>query len=174
AAAIAALITLLTVRLDPQNYQRYAEWMAGNIWASSWQYVFALLPWLIVLGAIAFMKVKTLDVLSFGDQVATGLGVRVEREKFVLLIVAVGLAAACVSVSGGIAFIGLIGPHIARKLVGSAHRWVMVTAALSGGLLLLLADTIGRLIIQPSEIFAGIVVAIIGAPYFLFLLAKAK
>ncbi|HEL8755926.1 TPA: iron chelate uptake ABC transporter family permease subunit, partial [Listeria monocytogenes] len=80
----------------------------------------------------------------------------------------------CVSVSGGIAFIGLIGPHIARKLVGSAHRWVMVTAALSGGLLLLLADTIGRLIIQPSEIFAGIVVAIIGAPYFLFLLAKAK
>ncbi|AHI56470.1 FecCD family ABC transporter permease [Listeria ivanovii] len=174
AAAIAALITLLSIRLDPQNYQRYAEWMAGNIWASSWQYVFALLPWLVVLGTVAFTKVKTLDVLSFGDQVATGLGVRVEREKFILLIVAVGLAAACVSVSGGIAFIGLIGPHIARKLVGSAHRWVMVTAALSGGLLLLLADTIGRLMIQPSEIFAGIVVAVIGAPYFLFLLAKAK
>ncbi|EUJ27160.1 Iron-uptake system permease protein FeuC [Listeria grayi] len=174
AAAISALITVLSVRLDPLNYQKYAEWVAGNIWASSWQYVFALLPWFVVTCLIAVWKAKTLDILGFGDQIATGLGVRVEREKFILLIVAVALAAACVSVSGGIAFVGLIGPHIARSLVGSEHKWLLPVSALAGGLLLLLADTIGRLIIQPSEIFAGIVVAVIGAPYFLYLLAKAK
>ncbi|MBC1499493.1 iron ABC transporter permease [Listeria weihenstephanensis] len=173
-AAVAALMTLLTIRLDPENYQVVAEWIAGNIWASSWQYVFALLPWLAVLGTVAAFKVKTLDILGFGDQVATGLGVKTEKEKVILLVVAVALAAACVSVSGGIAFIGLIGPHIARRLVGSGHRWVLPISALIGALLLLVADTIGRLIVQPSEIFAGIVVAVIGAPYFLYLLAKAK
>ncbi|MBC1777848.1 FecCD family ABC transporter permease [Listeria booriae] len=173
-AAVAALMTLLTIRLDPENYQIVAEWLAGNIWASNWQYVFALLPWLLVLVTIGMFKVKTMDILGFGDQVATGLGVRTEREKLILLVVAVALAAACVSVSGGIAFIGLIGPHIARRLVGSGHRWVLPISALVGALLLLIADTIGRIIVQPSEIFAGIVVAVIGAPYFLYLLAKAK
>ncbi|MBC1229103.1 iron ABC transporter permease [Listeria booriae] len=173
-AAVAALMTLLTIRLDPENYQIVAEWLAGNIWASNWQYVFALLPWLLVLVTIGMFKVKTMDILGFGDQVATGLGVRTEREKLILLVVAVALAAACVSVSGGIAFIGLIGPHIARRLVGSGHRWVLPISALVGALLLLVADTIGRIIVQPSEIFAGIVVAVIGAPYFLYLLAKAK
>lgn len=174
AAGISALITVLSVRLDPMNYQRYAEWIAGNIWASSWQYVLALLPWFVITCGITFWKAKVLDVLGFGDQMATGLGVRVEREKLILLVTAVALAAACVSVSGGIAFVGLIGPHIARSLVGSEHKWLLPISALAGGLLLLLADTIGRLIIQPSEIFAGIVVAVIGAPYFLYLLAKTK
>ncbi|WP_425487904.1 FecCD family ABC transporter permease [Listeria rustica] len=173
-AAVAALMTLLTIRLDPENYQVVAEWLAGNIWASNWQYVFALLPWLIVLVTVAMFKIKTLDILGFGDQVATGLGVKTEKEKIILLIVAVALAAACVSVSGGIAFIGLIGPHIARRLVGSGHKWVLPISALIGALLLLVADTIGRIIVQPSEIFAGIVVAVIGAPYFLYLLAKTK
>lgn len=91
-----------------------------------------------------------------------------------MLAAAVGLAGSCVSVSGGIGFVGLIGPHLARRLVGPKHQFLLPASALIGSLLVLVADTLGRVILQPSEIPAGILVAIIGAPYFLYLLSKTK
>lgn len=174
AAGISAAMIVLTLRLSPENYQFVAVWMAGSIWGSNWKFVIALLPWILILLPIAFAKSRVLNTLNLGEMPATGLGLAIERERLILLAVAVGLAGASVSVSGGIGFIGLIAPHLARQLVGAKHQYLLPTAALVGSLLLITADTIGRWIIEPSEVPAGIVVAVIGAPYFLYLLAKSK
>ena len=174
AAGISSAMIVLTLRLSPENYQFVATWLAGSIWGSNWKFVLALLPWIVVLMPFVFAKARVLNVLNLGDLTATGLGASIEKERRVLLAAAVGLAGASVSVSGGIGFVGLIGPHLARQLVGAKHQFLLPAAALTGGLLVLIADTIGRWILQPSEIPAGIVVAVIGAPYFLYLLSRLK
>lgn len=174
AAGISAAMIVLTLRLSPEKYQFVASWLAGSIWGSNWKFVFALLPWIVVLLPLAYYKARSMNVLNLGDQIAAGLGAAVERERLGLIAIAVALAGACVAVSGGIGFVGLIGPHLARRLVGVKHQLLLPTTALVGILLVLTADTIGRWILQPSEIPTGIVVAVIGAPYFLYLLAKTK
>ncbi|WP_445677894.1 FecCD family ABC transporter permease [Psychrobacillus sp. FSL K6-2365] len=174
AAGISSAMIVLTLRLSPENYHFVATWLAGSIWGSNWMYVLSLLPWIIVLIPFVFSKARVLNVLNLGDLAATGLGASIEKERRILLASAVGLAGASVSISGGIGFVGLIGPHLARQLVGSRHQYLIPASALTGGLLVLIADTIGRWILQPSEIPAGIIVAVIGAPYFLYLLSKLK
>jgi len=173
-AGISAAMIVLTLRLNPDKYQFVATWLAGSIWGSNWAFVLSLLPWLLILIPFVFSKAQVLNVLSLGDSMATGLGTTIERERGFLLVAAVGLAGASVSVSGGIGFVGLIGPHLARQLVGSRHQFLIPTSALVGGLLVIVADAIGRWILQPSEIPTGIVVAVIGAPYFLYLLSRSK
>lgn len=172
AAGISALMIVLTLKLDPRTYDFVATWLAGSIWGSNWNFVLALLPWLIILIPFVYMKSRVLDVLNLGDHTAVSLGMNLEKERRILLAAAVGLAAASVSVSGGIGFVGLIAPHMTRRLVGNKHKYVIPICALIGAVLVLTADTIGRVILQPAEIPTGVVVAIIGAPYFLYLLAK--
>ncbi|WP_397469520.1 FecCD family ABC transporter permease [Psychrobacillus sp.] len=174
AAGISSVMIVLTLRLSPENYQFVATWLAGSIWGSNWKFVLSLLPWILILIPFVFTKARVLNVLNLGDLTATGLGASIEKERRVLLAAAVGLAGASVSISGGIGFVGLIAPHLARQLVGSRHQFLIPASALAGGLLVLVADTIGRWILQPSEIPAGIVVAVIGAPYFLYLLSRLK
>ncbi|BBI32961.1 FecCD family ABC transporter permease [Cohnella abietis] len=174
AAGISAATIVLTLRLSPDKYQFVATWMAGSIWGTSWKFVLALLPWILILVPFVILKARALNVLSLGDHLAKGLGASVEKERLILLAAAVGLAASCVAVSGGIGFVGLIGPHLGRRLVGPKHQMLLPVSALTGALLVITADTLGRWILQPSEIPTGIVVAVIGAPYFLYLLAKAK
>jgi len=149
-----------------------AKWIAGNIWGDDWVFVLALLPWLAVLIPFTLYKANRLNLLALNEHVAIGVGVALEKERRSLLIVAVALAASAVSVTGGIAFIGLMAPHIAKSLVGPRHQLFLPVAILIGGWLLLLADTIGRHIVEPSGIPAGIMVALIGAPYFMYLLLK--
>lgn len=173
AAGVSALMMVISLRLPPEKYDVLAVWLAGRILGADWGFVLTLLPWMVVLLPYVFLKARTLDVLTFGDSLATGLGVHVEKERLKLLAAAVGLAAACVSVSGGIGFVGLIGPHLARRLIGPNHSFLLPASAIAGALLLIAADTIGRAILQPSEIPAGIIVAIIGAPYFLYLLSRS-
>lgn len=174
AAGISAAMIVLTLRLDPDKYQFVATWLAGSIWGTSWKFVLSLLPWVMVLLPYVIYKARVMNVLSLGEQTATGLGAAVNKEQFRLLAAAVGLAAASVAVSGGIGFVGLVGPHLARRLVGPKHQLMLPASALLGALLVITADTIGRWILQPSEIPTGIVVAVIGAPYFLYLLARTK
>ncbi|GAA0835689.1 iron ABC transporter permease [Bifidobacterium pullorum subsp. gallinarum] len=174
AAGISAAMIVLTLKLSPEKYQFVATWLAGSIWGSSWKFVFALLPWIIVLLPYVMYKAQVMNVLNLGESMATGLGASVTREQLKLLAAAVGLAASCVAVSGGIGFVGLIAPHLARKLVGAKHQMLLPITALVGALLVITADTLGRWIIQPSEIPTGIVVAVIGAPYFLYLLSRSK
>ncbi|MBB6024178.1 iron complex transport system permease protein [Paenibacillus sp. JGP012] len=174
AAGISSAMIVLTLRLSPEKYQFVATWLAGSIWGSNWKFVMALLPFIVVLVPFVLTKARVLNVLNLGDQTASGLGASVERERLILLAAAVGLAASSVSVSGGIGFVGLIGPHLARRLVGPKHQFLLPASALVGSLLVLVADTLGRVILQPSEIPAGILVAILGAPYFLYLLSRTK
>jgi len=174
AAGISAAMIVLTLRLDPNKYQFLATWLAGSIWGSNWKFVLALLPWIVVLLPYVFYKARVMNVLSLGDQIASGLGTSVKGERMKLLIAAVGLAGASVAVSGGIGFVGLIGPHLARRMVGPKHQLLLPASALAGALLVIIADTVGRWVLQPSEIPTGIVVAVIGAPYFLYLLARTR
>lgn len=174
AAGISAATIVLTLRLSPEKYQFVATWMAGSIWGTNWKFVLALLPWIVVLLPFVYYKARVINVMNLGEHIATGLGTSVEKERLLLLAAAVGLAGSCVAVSGGIGFVGLIGPHLARRIVGSKHQILLPTTALVGSLLVVIADTLGRWVLQPSEIPTGIVVAVIGAPYFLYLLAKSR
>ncbi len=173
-AGILALTTLLVVKLEEDQFEFVATWQAGSIWGSNWRFVLALLPWLLLLIPYVLSKARVLDVLNMGDEVAYSLGASVEHERRTLLAAAVALAASCVAVSGNISFVGLLAPHLARRMVGPKHTILIPTCALTGAALVSLADTIARVIVQPAELPAGIVVAIIGAPYFLFLLAKSR
>ncbi|MGJ0907246.1 FecCD family ABC transporter permease [Clostridium botulinum] len=173
-AGISALTTLLVVKLDDTQYNFVVAWQAGSIWGSNWKFVMTLLPWLLILIPYILTKSSVMDILTLSDDIAYGLGASVEKERRKLLAAAVALAASCVAVSGSISFVGLIAPHLSRRLVGPRHRVLLSTSILIGAVLVSLADTIGRVIIQPSEIPTGIVVAIIGAPYFLYLLSNSK
>lgn len=173
-AGISALTTVLVVKLDETQYNFVVTWQSGSIWGSNWQFVLALLPWLFILIPYVLTKSRVLDVLNLGDDIACSLGVSVEKERRRLLAAAVALAAACVAVSGSISFVGHLAPHLARRLVGPKHSILLPVCALTGGVLVSAADTIARVIVQPSELPTGIMVAIIGAPYFLYLLTKNK
>ncbi|MFC4402610.1 FecCD family ABC transporter permease [Gracilibacillus xinjiangensis] len=172
-AAFSALIIVFQLRMDPDNFTQATIWLSGNISGTDWSYTLALFPWILILVPFAIYKASTLDTLNLGDETAQGIGTAVEKERIILLLVAVALAGASVSVGGAIAFLGLVTPHLARKLVGVRHRHSLVTAALLGALLLLAADTIGRTILAPSEIPVGLVVSLIGGSYFIYLLMKS-
>jgi iron complex transport system permease protein len=167
-AGFSALMLVIGADMENNSYQSVARWMAGNIWGSSWSQVKTLFPYLLVLTPLLFTQAKTMDILALGGESPYSLGMKVENERRLLLFIAVGLAASCISVSGGISFVGLVAPHIARKLVGARHASLLMASLLTGGLLLLLADTAGRSLFQPIEIPAGIVVSVLAAPYFLY------
>lgn len=170
--ALSGIMVILISSTKREKVDFIAKWLAGNIWGTDWTFVYALLPWLIVLIPFTLYKANKLNLLALNEPVAIGVGVAIEKERIQLLLTAVALAASAVSVTGGISFIGLMAPHIARALVGPRHQWFLPIALLIGGWLLVLADTIGRNIADPDGVPAGIVVALIGAPYFIYLLLK--
>lgn len=172
AALFSSFMLIMASNMDNSSYQIVARWLAGNIWGTSWYQVKALLPYLLLLLPILYTRVNVLDILTLGEDVSLSLGVRVERERRLLLFASVALTSVCVSVSGGIGFVGLVSPHIARRLIGGRHRILMPISMLFGALMLLLADTLGRSAFQPREIPVGIVISVLAAPYFLFLLRK--
>lgn len=173
-AGLAAVLLLIQLKMDPRDFMRATVWLSGSIWGTNWKFVLATLPWIVILLPIAIYKARYLNVLNLGDSVAAGLGAAVEKERRFLLILAVALAASCVSVGGGIAFLGLVAPHLARRLVGPKHQMLIPASALMGALLLIISDAIGRNLLAPSEIPVGLVVSALGAPYFIYLLMKTK
>lgn len=170
--ALSGVMIVLISSTERAKVDFIAKWIAGNIWGTDWPFVWAILPWLVVLIPFALYKAHTLNLLSLHEPVAIGLGLSIEKERVVLLLTAVALAASAVSVTGGVAFIGLMAPHIAKALVGPRNQLALPVALFMGGWLLLIADTIGRNLLGPDGIPAGIVVALIGAPYFIRLLLK--
>lgn len=170
--ALSGIMIVLISSAEREKVDFIANWLAGNIWGADWPFIWAILPWLILLIPFTLYKAHRLNLLSLSEPVAIGIGVSIEKERKVLLLTAVALAASAVSVTGGIAFIGLMAPHIAKALVGPRNQLFLPLAILSGGWLLLLADTIGRNLLEPSGLPAGIMVALIGAPYFMYLLLR--
>lgn len=173
-SGLSGFLIALQLRLDPQDFVKAMVWLSGDLWATQWQYIWALLPWFLVLIPYILYKAHTLNLMNLGSTVATALGIRANRERFTLLILAVALAGLGVAGGGGIAFLGLIAPHIARRIVGPRHQLLLPTAAIIGALILVIADTIGKNILPPTEIPAGLVVAVVSVPYFLYLLMKTK
>lgn len=173
-AGLHALQILLLVSLDPTRFQQVNTWLIGSIFGNSWTHVDIL--FFIVLVGLLFLLAnhETLDLLALREETALGLGLRVSRTRFVLLMAAVVLASSCVAVGGSIGFVGLICPHIARRLVGVAHCRYLPVTALLGGILLVAADYTARIIIAPDEMLVGLVVSLIGAPYFLYILLRSK
>ncbi|CEK29464.1 ferrichrome transport system permease FhuG [[Clostridium] sordellii] len=168
--AFTSILTIFQLKFTTQEFNRVMAWTSGSIWGASWKYVLAVLPFILIFVILTIYKSRYLDALNLGDEVATGLGVEVEKERRKLIIYAVILAGVATSVAGSIAFLGLIAPHIARKLVGPKHKNLIPTAALVGSLILLVGDTIARNIIAPMELPVGIVVSVIGVPYFIYLM----
>ncbi|MDK8640632.1 iron ABC transporter permease [Niallia taxi] len=174
AACFNAITLFLSLRLDEDTYTFASRWLVGNVWGRDWIHVIALLPWIVILTPFGFLQSRKLDAISLGDNTAVGLGVSVLRTRLSMLAIAVALSSASVAMVGGIGFIGLVAPHLARRLVGPRHQHFLPVAGLLGMVILVLSDTVGRSIFQPNAIPAGIVVAAIGGPYFLYLLTKTK
>lgn len=173
AAIAGALITAMITFGDIYDVSRALVWMAGSVYARSWNDLASLLPWFVLFSPLVVLNTRTLNVLNLGDATARSLGSRVELERGLLLLASVALAGSSVAVAGTIAFVGLMAPHLARRLVGPMHEALLPTAALVGAALVLLADLLGRTVFAPIEVPAGIITAIIGAPYFLYLLYRA-
>ncbi|MBY0098078.1 iron ABC transporter permease [Mesobacillus maritimus] len=173
-AGFAAFLTIFQLKMDPQDFRQATVWLTGDIWNANWNMVLALLPWMLILIPIALHKAQSLNVMNLGDEVASGLGTSVERERMFLLFIAVALAGAAVAAGGGIAFLGLVIPHIARKIMGPLHQYIIPVSTLLGALLLMVSDTIGKNLLAPTEIPVGIIVSILSAPYFVYLLIKTK
>lgn len=169
-----AAMLLLSLRMDFVTYNRVVTWMSGTLGSADWKSVLLLLPFCLLLIPVALSRARVLNVLALGDGVAGSLGVAIERERLVLLAVATTLTSACVAIGGHIGFLGLVAPHLARRLVGQNYALVFPAAALCGAILLLAADSLGRHLPAPVEIPAGVLVGILGGTNFLYLLVTTK
>lgn len=169
-----ALTLLWSLKMDEDDYQAAAIWMNGSIYNANWYFVVAMLPWLLILGIYIYRKAHMLDYFQLEEETVVTLGIPIEKEKLKLMLASVGLVSACVSVSGSIGFIGLMAPHIARQLVGIHHRNVMPVSILIGAVLVVFSDYIAKTVFAPMELSVGIVISIVGIPYFLYLLVRAK
>ncbi len=167
-----ALISYFLTQLTLDNARQAYVWLTGSVYGSTWPEVRLVLLWLALLLPLTFLLARPLNVLHLGDDLAAGLGVRVERYRLLFIGLSAALAAITVTVAGTIAFVGFIAPHIARRLVGPAHEGLLLSTSLVGGLLLVLADLASRWVIAPSELPIGVTTAIIGAPYLAYLLYK--
>jgi iron complex transport system permease protein len=149
--------------------------MTGSIYGVSWvKDVWTLAPWVLVLMPIALLLAREVNVQELGQEIAVGVGSPVQRNRFILLMISVALAGAAVAIGGAISFIGLMAPHIARKLVGPAFGGVLPVSALIGALILLVADLAARSLFSPLDIPAGVFTAAIGAPFFIYLLYRNR
>ncbi|BAU40266.1 FecCD family ABC transporter permease [Leptolyngbya sp. O-77] len=173
--AVASAFTSLFITFGNINDVSQAlVWLAGSVYGRNWEQVQVLLPWLVVFVPLSLLGARELNTLHLGDAVARGLGSRVEWQRGMLLLTSVALAGASVATAGTIGFVGLMAPHLARQLVGPSHEGLIPTAALVGGLIVMLADLLGRSLFAPIELPCGVITAAIGAPYFLYLLYRNR
>ncbi len=168
-----ALTTIIVTFGEINSVSQALIWITGSVAGRSWEYVWPLLPWLFIFLPVAFLLSKDLNVLSLGEEVARGLGSPVDWRRGLLWLTSVALAAASVATAGAIAFVGFIAPHLSRQLVGQSHTGLIPTAATVGAFMVVFADFLGRVLFAPTEIPCGVITAIIGAPYFLYLLYRS-
>lgn len=174
-SAITGALTMLMITISPIRAASQAYiWMTGSIYGASWDQVLTLLPWILVFVPFALIYARHISAQALGDDVAAGLGSSVQLHRSVLLLICVALTGSAVSIAGAIGFVGLIAPHIARKLVGPAFGALIPTAACIGALLVIVADTIGRTAFAPLDIPAGVFTAAVGAPFFIYLLYRTR
>lgn len=170
---MAAAMSFLML-LNQNTLQRVVLWTMGGVSASGWDTLVIVVP-LIVTGAVAaYMLANDLNAFLLGEEQAATLGVGVERHKFMILAVAALLTGSAVAISGLVGFVGLVVPHVVRLVLGPDHRLLLPASFLSGAIFLVLADLIARMVMAPSEVPLGVVTALVGAPFFIYLLRRSK
>ncbi|PTH16734.1 FecCD family ABC transporter permease [Staphylococcus auricularis] len=170
-AICTAIVQFLLIR-NPMDANTALVWLTGSLYGHDLADVGIVLPWFIIVLPFIIYFSRKLDILALGDDVATGLGAKVQGIKMLLLFLAVVLAGSSIAVVGGLSFLGLISPHIARSIVGHKYIHVICMSGLVGAIILLISDSLSRGIHPPLDIPVGVIVAIVGVPYFLFLLRK--
>lgn len=171
-AGLNALITFFTFRGGVGDYNRVLVWTSGSLWGAGWSYAKVIIPIVLLMFIIVLLNNKKLDVLNLSDELATGLGLNLQKERKKFLTFAVILAGSATAFAGNIGFLGLISPHIARKLVGPYHKNFISISAIISIIIVLLADAVSRNLFSPIEIPVGITVSIFGVPYFIYLMMK--
>lgn len=174
ASVLEALTSLMITFGEITQVQRALVWLTGSVYARSWSDVRAIAPWLAMLLPLAWLLARRLNALHLGEEVARGLGSHITLDRGLLLLTSIALAAAAVTVAGTIGFVGLMAPHIARRLVGPTHEGLLPVAALTGALIVVAADLAGRTLFAPVEIPCGVVIAAVGAPFFAWILYRGR
>ena len=170
-AIVSAIIILLP---DNGALREILFWLAGGLDSRSWEHVRISAPLILGAAAVIMLMSRDLNLLMLGDDEARSMGVRVGRARTTLLVAAALATGAAVAVSGTIAFVGLVTPHILRLVMGPDHRVLIPMSAVGGALFVILADTVARTVIQPAEFRVGVLTAFVGAPFFILLLIKNK
>ena len=168
------LVSALLMLARQWEVSQFIFWTMGGLDGRTWQQVLLALPFLVPGLAVLFFYARELNLFSLGEEEAQSVGLAVERTKRVLLAVTAVVAGVAISVSGPVGFLGLLIPHLFRLLVGPDHRRLLPASALGGALFLVACDLIGRVVVPPFEIRVGILTAILGSPYFLYLILRAQ
>ena len=171
-AGLNAFITFMTFRGGVGDYNRVLTWTSGSLWGAGWSYAKVIIPIVAIMFMIVLLNHKKLDVLNLSDELAISLGLNIEKERKKFLSFAVILAGAATAFAGNIGFLGLICPHIARKIVGPYHKNFVTVSAIISVIIILVADAVSRNLFSPIEIPVGITVSIFGVPYFIYLMMK--
>lgn len=170
---LSALISLM-MAFKGRDLYTLVFWLMGGFSARNWYHVGMVLPFFIIAFPVVFAFARELNVMLLGDERAKQLGIDVEKAKKYLIVASALLAGAAVSVSGLIGFVGLIIPHVVRLIIGPDHRLLIPCVALAGGIFLVFADTLSRVLLPPTEIPVGIITALFGAPFFIYLLRSKR
>jgi iron complex transport system permease protein len=170
--AAKALTSVLIIN-GPVVFIKEAQlWITGTVYGTNWTHVKLLLVWFIVVYLLITIYTHELNVQNLDDSISTGLGSAVEKNRFILMILSAALASGAVAVAGGVGFVGLIAPHICRKITNSSFEYMTPLSALIGGIMVVLSDIAARTLFFPLDLPVGIFTAGIGAPFFIYLLIK--
>ncbi|MCB2312631.1 iron ABC transporter permease [Clostridium tagluense] len=171
-AGLNAFITFFTFRGGVSDYNRVLIWTSGSLWGAGWNYAKIIIPLVALVFVLVLLNYKKLDVLNLSDEHAISLGLNLNKERKKFLSFAVILAGCATAFAGNVGFIGLISPHIARRLVGPYHKNFLAISAVVSVVIILFADAVSRNLFSPIEIPVGITISIFGVPYFIYLMMK--
>lgn len=173
-AGLNAFITFFTFRGGVGDYNRVLIWTSGSLWGAGWNYAKVIIPLVTLMFMVVLLDYKKLDALNLSDEHAISLGLNLNRERKKFLSYAVIFAGGATAFAGNVGFIGLISPHIARKLVGPYHKNFLWVSGIISIVIVLFADAVSRNLFSPIEIPVGITISIFGVPYFIYLMMKEK
>lgn len=171
-ACYGAIGTIMMYALDQSQLEFLQRWQSGELWGTDWNYILILFIWLLLFGGVIYYKSRTLNAIEMGYDIAKGIGVNVKKEFIIISFCAVAISSASVAFGGNFFFLGLIGPHIARKMVGTDNRILFPASSIISAILILVADMLVMGVDFLINIPTGILVSILSVPYFIYLLIK--
>ncbi|WP_053217338.1 FecCD family ABC transporter permease [Virgibacillus senegalensis] len=173
-AAVQAITTMMMLLGPIYTASRANIWLTGSVNGANWSQIITIAPWVFVLTIILFGYARRLNIQELGEELVVNAGGLVQKDRFILLLLSTALAGGAVAFAGGIGFVGLMAPHIARRLVGANYGALLPVSALIGSMIVLVADLIARTAFAPLEVPAGVFTSAIGAPYFIYLLFRSR